>query len=157
MEGSEKLHVSAEMNYSNNGDIELRLRKVEEAIIEIREELKTRAISDARMEKTIDMMLQTLQTVQSDTKELRTDLLALVGKTLEKTQEDIANFIKMNDKSAEKEAEFERKLIEMEKKHQMESSKSEKDFYRKLILACLAVGGTIILTFFGIKALIPIF
>lgn len=157
MEGSEKLHVSAEMNYGNNGDIELRLRKVEEAIIEIREELKTRAISDARMEKTIDMMLQTLQTVQSDTKELRTDLLALVGKTLEKTQEDIANFIKMNDKSAEKEAEFERKLIEMEKKHQMESSKSEKDFYRKLILACLAVGGTIILTFFGIKALIPIF
>jgi hypothetical protein len=114
------------------------------------------------------MMMRTLTIVQTDTKELRTDLLGLVAKTLEKTQEDMANFIKMADKSDEKEAEFERKIKEMEKSHELElTSKTaennhrdiEKDkaFYRKLIIACFTIGATIILTFFGIKALIPIF
>jgi histidinol-phosphate/aromatic aminotransferase/cobyric acid decarboxylase-like protein len=137
--------------------IEKRVTQLEEAINEIRQELKTRAISDARMEKTIDMMMQTLTHVQSDTKELRTDLLGLVAKTLEKTQEDMANFIKMNDKSSEREAEFERKLREKEMETRNTESSSEKAFYKKLILGSFTIGGTIVLTFFGIKALISIF
>jgi hypothetical protein len=162
--GDKERCESCENSCKDHNTIEDRVCRLEDAISEIRLELKQKAITDAKIEKSIEIMTQTIAMVQTDTKELRGGLLDLVSKTLQKTQEDMANYIKMNDKSDEKDREHQRLLAEKEleiTQRELElrsrSDKKEKDFYRKLIIACFAIGGTIVLTFFGIKALIPIF
>lgn len=127
-----------------NENLEQRVDKLEEAIQDIRKELKQKAVTDARIEESIKLMSDTLKIVQTDTSELRSELLSLVTTTLERTREDLATFLSVSQSSEEKTKEFYRT-----------NEQKDKDFYRKLITSCIAVFITIVLAFFGLKAILP--
>jgi cation transport ATPase len=149
-------------------NVEDRVKKLEEIVEEIRLELKQKAVTDAQITKTLELVLQTMQCTQQDVSELRTNMMSLVTDTLNKSREDMATYIKMQEKNDEKDREhkrlleqkeldFQRQLATQQSKATLKDSSEEKSFYRKLIIACVSVGGTIVLATFGISKIIPIF
>ena len=141
MAGREDLH-ECYLICVKHSEMENRVETLESQVKGIKDNLKEREVGEARIERTLEMVTQTLFSLQNDTKELRKELLSLVSTTLKKSQDDISNFIKMADKGSQVDK---------------YSTEKEKAFYRKIIIACISIGGTIVLVSFGIKQLIPLF
>ncbi len=81
----QETHVFTERDYEN---LEERLSKVENSVEEIRVELKEKSVQDAKMEKMMETVQSTILLVQSDTKEIRNEMMKLVMTALDKSTED---------------------------------------------------------------------
>lgn len=127
-----------------------KISKLEGEISDIHQELKEHAESTTYVRVNIDTVLAQQTQMSTDIKELRIDMMGLVTRTLEKSQNDMTAWIKMTEKHRQEQDERDRSV-------QAKSEEQDKAFYRKLITVCVAVLGTIVLSFFGIKALIPLF
>jgi predicted ribosome quality control (RQC) complex YloA/Tae2 family protein len=134
-------------------DVSNRVTKLEEKVKIMKGDIEQKNITHEQITKTLEIvanaqhvMVQGQGAMQIDIREIRVDMLNLVTETLNRTRLDMSSFIKTSEKSEEK-----------VKDHDRKSSDAEKRFYRKLIVACVAILGTIVLSFFGIKAIIPLF
>lgn len=109
-------------------------------------ELRKKSENDVRMAMQVDNMVQDMSELKNDVKEMSSKLLdALIDSMAE-------------DKKERSEEECEdRKSIEKEKERMAKERRAEIEFYRKLVLGCLAVGGTLILSAYSISKIIPIF
>lgn len=65
-----------------------RVDKVEIEIHGIREELKIKSISDAKIQQILETMQGTIQLVQTDTREIRNEMMKLILKAMEQNQHD---------------------------------------------------------------------
>lgn len=64
-----------------------RVDKVEIEIHGIREELKVKSIADAKIQQILETMQGTIQLVQTDTREIRTEMMKLILKAIEQNNE----------------------------------------------------------------------
>lgn len=65
-----------------------RVEKVEIALDEIRTELRDKSIADARIQQILETMQGTIQLVQTDTREIRNEMMKLILKAIEQNQKD---------------------------------------------------------------------
>lgn len=65
-----------------------RVAKLETSMEEIRAELKQKSISDARIEQILETLQTQIQIVQTDTREIRNEMMKLVMKIVEDSQKD---------------------------------------------------------------------
>jgi len=135
---------------TSHENIENRVCELEKKVKIIYEEMANQSVATAQVQSNITMMLSQQTSMSTDIKELRVDMLNLVTTTLQKSQTDMASWIKITEDHRH---EKDQKDIE----YQTRSEEKDKTFYRKLIIACVSILGTIVLSFFGIKALIPLF
>lgn len=117
-------------------NMEERVSRLEEAIIDIRKELKDRAIADANIEKQMELMQGMLNMVQEDTSGLRNDMLKLIAENMEKTRQDMSM------------------IIQMTTTNNQTNTKENTSFYQKVIFVCVATLITIVLAYFGLKGLV---
>lgn len=115
--------VNTEVLAKEVQDHKERLEKLEEALDEIRADLKQKSINDARIEEILKVVQQNITIVQTDTKDIKAEMMKLVYKAIEQNQTN---------------------------------NQDEKSFYRKLIITCISVIVSIILSALGISKLIPL-
>jgi chromosome segregation ATPase len=127
-----------------------RVSKLEGDISDIHQQLRKQAENTASVKTSIDAVLMQQTGISSDVKELRTNMMDLVTTTLQQSRTDMSTWMQMTEKHRQDQE-------SKDKVNQAKSEEKDKSFYRKLILACVSILGTIVLSFFGIKALIPLF
>jgi len=126
-----------------------RMSKLEGEVSDVFLELRELAESTICVKTNINTMLLQQTQMGVDIKELRTDMLGLVTTTLQQSRTDMNTWMQMTEKHRQEQEERDKNI-------QAKSEEKDKAFYRKLILTCISVLVTIVLTFFGIKAIIPI-
>lgn len=65
-----------------------RVKKVEMTLGDIQEELKAKSISDAKIQQILETMQGTIQLVQTDTREIRNEMMKLILKAIEQNNQD---------------------------------------------------------------------
>lgn len=119
-----------------DNSMEERVCRLEEAIIDIRKELKDRAIADANIERQMELLQSMLNMVQEDTSGLRNDMLKLIAENMEKTRQDMSM------------------IVQMTTTNNQNNTKENTSFYQKVIFVCVATLVTIVLAYFGLKGLV---
>lgn len=149
--------LDAQNNTEKLGAIETRVSKLEDIVEDIRNELKTKGALDAQMQKTLELMVVTQNSIVTDVKELRTSMMSLVTETLSKSRDDMTTFLKMQEKDEQKEKEHKRQQEVKEQEYLRRAQQGESAFYKKLIIGCFSIFGTIVLSYFGIKSIPSLF
>lgn len=127
-----------------------KISKLDGEVSEIYQELRKQAEDTAYVRANIGTVLAQQTQMGNDIKELRTGMMELVTTTLQQSRTDMSVWMQMTEKHRQEQD-------SRDKDNQAKSEEKDKAFYRKLIIACISVLATIVLSFFGIKALIPIF
>ena len=131
---------------SRLGHLEQAVEQINITLSTMNTELRKKSENDVKMSLQVDTMVRDVSEVKCSVKEMNSKLLDTLIKVMDEDKKD-----RNNDEAEE------RKYADREKERVASERRAEVEFYRKLILGCLAVGGTIILSAYGISKIVPVF